>query len=251
MSKIRLYEKMVAIMTDVGQIQKDGSIEDKDGKLMYNYLSEEVTTSTLQKAFIQHGLVMFPIKVESEVVDLRSLKFDKESLTPITKVIVTYKLACIETGEFEELQSIGYGSDSQDKGSNKAMTSAFKYVQRQSFMISTGEDADHTGSHELDDKNKPDKKPHEPHTTTNKPTQTNTQTTTQTGSTGQSGTVSNHPSMRIFALQKELGWKTVDLNEFISTVLGKEVKYPLKDYVKTPAEWALIEEKMTVTKVAS
>jgi hypothetical protein len=154
MSKIKLYEKMVAVMTTVGQIQKDGSIEDKDGKLMYHYLSEEVTTSTLQRAFIEYGLVMFPIKVESEVVELRTVKFDKETFTPITKVIVTYKIACMETGEFEELQSIGYGSDSQDKGSNKAMTSAFKYVQRQSFMISTGEDADHTGSHELDGKDK-------------------------------------------------------------------------------------------------
>jgi hypothetical protein len=86
---------------------------------------------------------------------LDSLQYDKVSKTPITKVIVTYKIACIETGEFEELQSIGYGSDSQDKGSNKAMTSAFKYVQRQTFMISTGDDADHTGSQELDERNKP------------------------------------------------------------------------------------------------
>lgn len=155
MSKIKLYEKMVAVMTTVGQLQKDGAIEDQNGKLMYHYLSEEVTTSTLQRAFIEYGLVMFPIKVESEVVDLHTLKFDKETHTPVTKVIVTYKLACMETGEFEELQSIGYGADSQDKGSNKAMTSAFKYVQRQTFMISTGDDADHTGSLELDNKDKP------------------------------------------------------------------------------------------------
>lgn len=155
MSKTKLYEKIVAVMINVGQLQKDGAIEDSNGKHMYNYLSEEVTTGRLQKAFIEYGLVLFPIKVESELIHLESMKYDKAVKTPITKVIVTYKICCAETGEFEELQSIGYGSDSQDKGSNKAMTSAFKYVQRQTFMISTGDDADHTPSHELDKQNEP------------------------------------------------------------------------------------------------
>lgn len=151
-NKAKLYQKIIKVMTSVGQLQKDGDIFDNKGKKMYAYLSEERTTGELQKAFIEHGIVLFPVKVESEVIYLESMKYDVEVKTPITKVIVTYKICDAETGEFEELQSIGYGSDSQDKGSNKAMTSSFKYVQRQTFMISTGDDSDHIGSDELDRK---------------------------------------------------------------------------------------------------
>jgi hypothetical protein len=151
MSKAALYKKIVAVMNDVGQLQKDGDIEDKNGKKMYSYLSEEQTTGSLQRAFITHGLVMFPINVESEIVVMESFAYDKKTITPLTKVIVTYKICDSETGESEEIQTIGYGSDSQDKGSNKAMTGAFKYAQRQTFMISTGDDGDHTPSAKLDE----------------------------------------------------------------------------------------------------
>ena len=136
-------------MNEVGQLQKDGAVTDGNGKKMYNYLSEEQTTGELQRAFIKHNLVVFPIKVETEFFMIETAKYDKISQAPITKVLVTYKMVDAETGEFEEIQSLGYGSDNQDKGSNKAMTGAFKYMQRQTFMISTGDDGDHTSSEEL------------------------------------------------------------------------------------------------------
>ena len=159
MEKVKLYQKIVAVMSEVGQLEKANDIKDKSGKKMYSYLSEEQTTGALQRAFINHGLVMFPTRVESEIVTLESFAYDKEKKTPITKVIVTYKICDTETGASEEIQSIGYGSDSQDKGSNKAMTGAFKYAQRQTFMISTGDDGDHISSAELDAKRKPQDKP--------------------------------------------------------------------------------------------
>lgn len=151
-NKAKLYQKIIQVMQEVGQLQKDGDIFDNKGKKMYAYLSEERTTGELQRAFVQFGLVLFPVKVDSEVIYLESMKYDVEVKTPITKVIVTYKICDAETGEHELLHSIGYGSDSQDKGSNKAMTSAFKYCQRQTFMISTGDDGEHDGSEELDRK---------------------------------------------------------------------------------------------------
>jgi hypothetical protein len=119
---------------------------------MYNYLSEEQTTGELQRAFVKHGLVVFPVTVESELMMVKITKFDKETEAAVTKVLVTYKIVDAETGEFELIQSIGYGSDDQDKGSNKAMTGAFKYMQRQTFMISTGDDGDHTSTDELNAK---------------------------------------------------------------------------------------------------
>lgn len=154
MSKAKLYQKIVAVMNEVGQLAKDGTVKNANGGAMYNFLSEEQTTSELQSAFIKHGLVMFPIKVEDELIYIETVKQNNAIKAPITRVRVTYKIVDSETGEFEELQSIGYGSDSQDKGSNKAMTGAFKYVQRQTFMISTGDDGDHVASQVLDEKYK-------------------------------------------------------------------------------------------------
>lgn len=151
-AKAKLYMKVVKVMEEVGQLEKDGEVKDKSGKVMYRYLSEELVTSELQKAFVKNKVVLIPKKVESELIYMESIQFDKEVKAPITKVTVTYQLCDAETGETEELQSIGYGSDSQDKGSNKAMTGAYKYVQRQTFSISTGEDGDEQGSAELDEK---------------------------------------------------------------------------------------------------
>jgi hypothetical protein len=149
MSKEKLYQKIIAVMNEVGQLQKDGAVTDRSGKKMYNYLSEEQTTGELQRAFVKHQLVVFPIKVETEFFMIETTSFEKVTQAPVTKVLVTYKICDAETGEFEEIQSIGYGSDNQDKGSNKAMTGAFKYMQRQTFLISTGDDGDAQSSDEL------------------------------------------------------------------------------------------------------
>lgn len=149
LARAKLYQKIVKVMGEVGQLQKDGAVVDRNGKKMYNYLSEEQTTGELQRAFVKHGLVMFPVVVETELIYLEMTQYDKEVKVPITKAEVTYKICDMETGECELIESIGYGSDSQDKGSNKAMTGAFKYAQRQTFMISTGDDPDHTSSDAL------------------------------------------------------------------------------------------------------
>lgn len=141
-----LYAKMVQVMKEVGQLQKDGDINDKSGKKMYSYLSEERTTGELQRAFIAIGLVMFPVEVNDEIQYIEGIQYDKPFKNAVTKVRVKYKIIDPDSGEFDFIQSIGYGSDSSDKGSNKALTGAFKYAQRQSFMISTGDDGDHEPS---------------------------------------------------------------------------------------------------------
>jgi hypothetical protein len=249
-SKAALYQKIVKVMNDVGQLQKDGNVVDTNGRKMYAYLSEEQTTGELQKAFIKHGLVMFPTNVESEVIYLESVKHDKIVKAPITKVIVTYKICDSETGESEDLMSMGYGSDSQDKGSNKAMTGAFKYVQRQTFCISTGDDGDHVGSDELDRQYSRPAASQQPRTQT----QGNTSQNAQAGNTGQSSAPQRQSNAsvqsRVYKLREEMGWSWDDLSAFAGEVLGREVKY-LKSHVKTDEEWLEIEKQLLVTRQAS
>ena len=153
-NKAKLFQKMVKVMETVGAVSKGNEVTDRNGKKMYDYVSEEHITKKVHDACVEHGLVFYPVKTESEVVILEGENYGKPFKTPVTKVIVTYELGDAETGETISVQSIGYGADSQDKGSNKAMTGAFKYAQRQTFLISTGDDPDHTPNHELDRINK-------------------------------------------------------------------------------------------------
>ena len=54
--------------------------------------------------------------------------------------------------EYIDIASCGDGADSQDKGSGKAMTYAFKYMWLRAFALPTGEDPDKISSAELDEK---------------------------------------------------------------------------------------------------
>jgi len=53
---------------------------------------------------------------------------------------------------------------------------------------------------------------------------------------------------KVFALREQLGmdWKT--LNGVASAALGREVKYPIKEYVQSEDEWSLIEACMLEAK---
>lgn len=74
----------------------------------------------------------------------------------------------------------------------------------------------------------------------------------QPAATSQSGTAqgSLHASSRVFAITKELGWKSTEINQFATDALGFEVKYPMKDYVKTTEQWETIEKALIATKEA-
>ena len=56
-----------------------------------------------------------------------------------------------DPGDYIEVASCGDGADTQDKGSGKAMTYAYKYMWLRTFSLPTGEDPDKISSEELDD----------------------------------------------------------------------------------------------------
>ena len=140
MSKEQLYQKISAVMQDVGYLQKDDKVE--FGNTKYKAISEEKVTTAVRESLIKNKLIILP--VEQEHI--------KEGT--LSTVNVRYKIIDIETGEFEILVSSGTGADTQDKGVGKAMTYAYKYLLLRSFAIPTGEDPDKTSSAELDAKQK-------------------------------------------------------------------------------------------------
>ena len=141
-----LYEKILAIMGDVQYLAKDDKVE--FGKTSYKALSEEKVTSIMRNELIKHKVVVFPI---SQVASRDG---------SITHVDVVYRMVNVEDPtDFIEIASCGDGADTQDKGSGKAMTYAFKYMWLRTFALPTGEDPDKISSEELDEKAKEKKTP--------------------------------------------------------------------------------------------
>ena len=134
-----IAKKISEVMEKVQYLQKDGTVE--YGRTNYAYLSEEKITNSLNKAFREVGLIIYPSSME--VVS---------NTGNMAQIRATYKIQDTDSEEFIEVQTIGEGQDKGDKKMNKAMTAAFKYAQRQAFMIPTGDDPDHISSDEMNDK---------------------------------------------------------------------------------------------------
>lgn len=136
---MNLFEKMAAVMQDVQYLAKDDRVEFKSTN--YKAISEEKVTSTMRKALLQHGLVVFPVEQE------------RTRVGTITSVDVKYRLQNVDDPEdYVIVASAGDGADTQDKGAGKAMTYAYKYMFLRTFAVPTGEDPDKISSAELDAK---------------------------------------------------------------------------------------------------
>lgn len=134
---MNIYEKIAAIMNEVQYLTKDDNVE--FGSTRYKALSEEKVTTIMRAELLKYNLVVFPIEQSAS----RSGN--------ITHVDVKYKIVNVDCPEeFIEVVSCGDGADSQDKGSGKAMTYAYKYMWLRTFSLPTGEDPDKISSAELD-----------------------------------------------------------------------------------------------------
>jgi len=135
-SKKNLHQRILCIMTDVEYLQKDDKVQ--FGNTNYKAISEEKVTTSIRKALITHGVVILPV----------TTTLIKEGT--LSSVQATYKIVNVDDPkDFEIVASVGQGADTQDKGSGKAMTYAFKYMILRSFCLPTGEDPDKISSEQL------------------------------------------------------------------------------------------------------
>lgn len=143
---MNIYEKITAIMKDVQYLAKDDHVS--FGSTNYKALSEEKVTSIMRAELLKYGLVVFPTMQNATRTG------------SITHVDVVYRMVNIENpDESIEIASCGDGADSQDKGSGKAMTYAFKYMWLRTFALPTGEDPDKISTEELEAKAAAQEKP--------------------------------------------------------------------------------------------
>lgn len=137
-----LAARMCAVMSDVGQIKKDKRL---NGGGNYEYLSEEAVVGALQGLCAKHGIAVIPISWE--ILENREGRTGSGNTMVYTRLLGTYQFVnADDSSDIIVAQAIGEGSDTGDKVCNKCQTAAFKYLLRQTFMISTGDDPDHTAS---------------------------------------------------------------------------------------------------------
>lgn len=143
-------DKIKQVMELTGYLQKDGQVA--YGNTRYSYLSEEKITNEIRNAMLGVGLILYPVGME--IIDKREVATRSGTAT-VLNITARYRIQDVESGEHIDIQTLGEGMDNGDKTVYKAMTGAFKYAQRQTFMIPTGDDPDKTASDELVGKRQP------------------------------------------------------------------------------------------------
>ena len=135
---LNIYEKIHEIYKAVQRLEKDGKID--FGKTSYRALSESKVTSIMREQMNKQKLIVYPIEQTWTRVG------------NITHVDVKYRVSNVENpSEHIDVVSCGDGADTQDKGSGKAMTYAFKYMWLRVFSLQTGEDPDLICNEELEE----------------------------------------------------------------------------------------------------
>lgn len=150
-----LYKKMHQVMVESEAIEKNMTVGD-GGKNSYKAVSEAAVLNAIKPLLKKHGLVIFPvgIKIQENFREYQG----KYGITQrfMSELHAKYKIVDIDTGEFEILETVGYGADSQDKGSGKAMTYAYKALIQKTFCLFSGEDTDNEHSDDIEKKNSHD-----------------------------------------------------------------------------------------------
>lgn len=136
--KLNLHEKMHEIYKAVQRLEKDGKID--FGKTNYKALTESKTTSIMREQCNKQKIVVYPVEQ------------NWTRIGNITHVDVKYRIINVEDpSDYIEVVSCGDGADTQDKGTGKAMTYAYKYMWLRTFALATGEDPDLICNEELED----------------------------------------------------------------------------------------------------
>jgi len=118
---------MVKVMASMERVPKRGH----NSHFNYDFVTEGDVLDAVRKALVAEGIALFVSFNEME---------RRDNKIAVGKLTLTFCDA--ETGQTHEVQWIGEGQDTQDKGAAKAATSAVKYALLKTFLISTGDAAD-------------------------------------------------------------------------------------------------------------
>ena len=129
-AKLNIYQRMAAVMTDVGYVQKDKIVKNKHGSEMYRVTSHDTVVRMTRTHFLKHGVLVVPRIVSHERIGSNTTVVDME----IEYVNIDNPEDRITSASF------GYGIDAGDKGPGKAISYAFRYGLLKGLLLETGDD---------------------------------------------------------------------------------------------------------------
>ena len=132
-NRAALFAKIAATMGELERIPKTGW----NDHFKYHYSSDGDVNDAVRHAMANNNLAL--------LVDMRSVKqedFGKTGNNIKFTVEFEFTLACGDTGATWSSLWTGEALDTQDKGINKAATSAEKYFLMKTFVVSTGDAKD-------------------------------------------------------------------------------------------------------------
>ncbi len=128
-------KKLLAVMAEVGYIQKDK----KNEFHKYNYASEKAIKETLHPLLVKHGVLFLPVGCEP--VSARENVTKQGNRESVETIRYYYRWVDAETGDATDvLHALGTGADASDKAVYKGLTGAIKYILTSTFLIPTGDD---------------------------------------------------------------------------------------------------------------
>ncbi len=133
-STAEIVKAVCAAMKEVGVVAKTGW----NAHSKYKYASDADLLFAIQPELVKQGLCWRCVWVGRDH-DLTDGKMKYR-----TRVDVVYRLHHT-SGEWMDYAVTGEGADNADKGVYKALTGAYKYLQRHAFSLPTGDDAENDG----------------------------------------------------------------------------------------------------------
>lgn len=147
--EMNIYEKMSAIVNELGTVAKNLSVDLGKGK-NYKAVQEKDVLDAIKPLEEKYRIYSYP--KERKVIDNAIL--EKETTYGITKnlymrIETTYEFVNLDKTE-EKITMISYGDgiDSGDKAPGKAMTYSDKYSLLKAYKVATGDDPDKDASPE-------------------------------------------------------------------------------------------------------
>jgi len=136
-----LAMKIYNVMNESISLEKNTTVG-QGTKGEYKAVGEKEVLNAIKPLLKKYKLIILPVDgtIEEKVDSV--MQYSKDATRIITQLKVKFLIIDAETGESVEIVGFGNGADTQDKGSGKAFTYAYKTALSKSFMLFSGEDTD-------------------------------------------------------------------------------------------------------------
>jgi hypothetical protein len=132
-----IYGAIRAVMEQVTNVAKDGTMKNKRGEFQYNYVRSAELVSKVGTAFRTQGIMTQTSGLAVTIHQAPVSGASGSVMWTTASVSLVYRFTSLVDGSVLEFASAGEGRDGGDKSTAKALTMAYKSALQQAFNIAT------------------------------------------------------------------------------------------------------------------